>query len=248
MEGVTRRQVLKKGLAITAGILGLSSGVTKQQEAPTLPTETPKESTINTEDVLFKNYSSEERARMEKKIEEQLNTYKSNDPSRAQRTLKNWKSTIDKILQLDMPSQKHPLWFELLAGLLYLEGGGNLIKNINKPTQTSIAGAEGPAQIKKGIAEAVANKHGIYNVDPTNGWTSIRIARFHLEDLLEKYGSLDLAYLAYYAGEPFVDKKIQLKSAIEYSRINVENLGSEDGEEYFKKIVAGIKHLRETTI
>lgn len=182
---------------------------------------------------------------MKKKIDQQLKVYKDHDPNRAKRVLDNWKTTIDAILDLDVPTGDRQYWYQLLSALLYLEGGGNPIKNIEKPTETSSAGAEGPAQMTRTTAEAVAKKHELFNINPENGWTSIRLARFHLADLIEKYGDLGIALTAYYGGEGLADKKVAQALRNGRTNINIANLGSLDGEEYFIKIGAAMKHLAE---
>ncbi len=197
-------------------------------DTQTVSSNPEQNESISIEDILFKNFSPKDKALMEEKIDQQLKEYKQSDPERAKRVLENWKTTVDAILALDVPVGDRQYWHKLILALLYLESGGNSVKNIEKPTETSTAGAEGPAQMTRATAQAVAKQHGLFNINPENGWTSIRLARFHLADLIKKYGDLGIALTAYYGGEGLV---------------NIKN--SQDGEEYFIKIGAGMKNLEE---
>ena len=147
----------------------------------------------------------------------------------------------------------HQFWKEFLSAVVYLESEG---KNL----ASSDAGAFGLAQLTKETANEVANKHGIFKFDLTKGWDNLRLSRFLLGDLMERYGP-DISLLGYYAGQNFADQKVltalksrgvsnneQLRLSIDRYRINIANLGSKDGIEYLTKTVAAMRILKEARI
>lgn len=204
-----------------------SSEVKVEEETPQPP--------INTEDRFFKNFSPEEKGIIEQAIAKQIKLYQTvNDPQRAERVLDWEKSTIKSILDLDVTPKDHQFWSEFLSAIVYVESEG-------KPQAKSEAGIVGLAQISNATAQETAGKHGINHFDLKKGWDSLRLGRFHLEDLIQKYG-VDISLLAYYAGQSFTDQKILTADQL---RLNVANLGSADGKEYFIKTVAAMRILRE---
>ncbi len=198
-------------------------------------------STNTTEDKLFKNFTPLEKAVTEKEIAEQVKLYKdAGDNLRVERVLDWEKTTVKPILDLDVPAKDRRFWKELLSAIVYVESEG-------KHLAESEAGAIGLAQWTEATAKETAARHGILNFDLKKGWDNLRLSRFLLEDLRERYGP-DIFLLGYYAGQNFTDKQIldqQLRSSIEQLRINIFNLGSDDGMEYFTKIVAAMRILKE---
>lgn len=248
MEGLTRRQLLKRVLAATAVIVGtpaeisiLNSQDAETKQAPEAPSSKPE----TTEDKIFKNFSPEEKVAFEKDVVDQIDAYKKSGSLRAERVLDWEETTLKIILNKDVPEKDHRFWKDFTSAIVYVESEG-------KHLAQSETGALGLTQLTPATAERVANKHGIYNFDLRNGWTALRLGRFYLADLMANFG-VDISVLAYYAGEGFA-KKMLLKaeqSGIDQNKINISNLGSLDGKEYLTKVVAALRILdeeRKTTL
>lgn len=211
------------------------------------------EQKYNVEDQLFKNFSQQEKAVFDKKINERLKDYRKHDPERAQRVLDNWESTIDAIVNTYVPFEKRQFWKDVLAALLYIEGSGHPVKDINKPTPKSVAGARGPAQLTEDAFYETADKHPevySYNpktkqlyIDPDNGFTSIRVAYLRLSDLLNVFqNNIGLSLGGYFAGETFVKQRIASANS---DLLNAVNLGSEDVLKYNVDFAAALKDIKE---
>lgn len=151
-----------------------------------------------------------------------------------------------------------------MSAIAYIESGG-------RASTTSEVEIVGIAQISQATAEVTAKKHGILTFDLKKGWDSLRLSRLHFQDLMERF-STDISLLGYYAGQPFTDQKLldalkekgvnkedsimkkgissdqQARSYIDYFGVNIENLNSEDGKEYFKKFVAALRILKEARL
>lgn len=221
-----------------------------------------KISTNTTEDKLFGNFSPQERETIEKEIVEQIRRYKdAGDNLRIERVLDWEKTTLQPILDLDVPPKDHQFWRELLSAIVYIESEG-------KFWVKSEAGAVGLAQPTEDTAKETAIKYRISNYNLGIGWDNLRVSRFLLQDLMERYNA-DISLLAYYGGPNFTDQKIlealqkggldkeesilkngitsnqQLKLYINHFGINIFNLGSEDGMEYFTKTMAAMSILKE---
>ena len=215
------------------------------------------EQIVSAEDQLFKNFSQQEKVDFDKKINERLKDYREHDPKRAQRVLDNWESTIDAIVNTYVPAEKRQFWKDVLTAVLYIEGSGHPVKDINKPTPKSVAGARGPAQLTEDAFYETADKHPevySYNpktkeryIDPDNGFTSIRVAYLRLSDLLDVFKNLNLSLGGYYAGETFVRQRIP--SALEKmgtnnkDLLNAVNLGSEDVLKYNVDFAAALRDI-----
>lgn len=240
----------KQNLLTGAFVIGITlSSLPFIHQPPKIEAEFPNHQTaseelvvkqiVTTEDQLFKNFSAEEKAEAEKEISTQVKSYKdANGTLTAERVLDWEKTTIAPILKLDVPVEKHQFWSELLSAIVYVESEG---KHLAK----SEAGALGLAQLTQSTAESTAKRHGIFKFDLKKGWDNLRLSRFLLEDLMERFGP-DISLLGYYGGQPFADQKVL--AALEtrdISQINIANLGSEDGKEYLRKIVAAHRILRE---
>lgn len=223
----------------------------------------PKKEISGIENKLFGNFSTEEKALVEREIAEQIKIYKSQTgyQLKADRVLDWERTTIQPILDLDVVPKDQEFWSELLSAIVYVESEG-------KPLTKSEAGIVGLAQISQATASATARKHGLLQFDLRKGWDSLRLGRFHLQDLMERFGP-DITLLGYYAGGPFTDQKVlaalvkkgvpkddpimkkgftqnqQLHTYIDYYELNLANLGSADGEEYFIKTVAAHRILNE---
>ncbi len=193
------------------------------------------------EDRLFKNFSQQEKADFEKEITKQIKIYQDQlgHHTKAERVLDWERSTIKPILDLDVSPKNHQFWSEFMSAIAYVESGG-------KASATSEVEIVGVAQISQATAEATAKKHGIFAFDLKKGWDSLRLSRFHFQDLMERY-SLDISLLGYFAGQPFTDQKVltAIKKGITSDRINIANLGSADGKEYFTKTVAALRILSQ---
>ena len=196
------------------------------------------------EDRLFKNFSAEEKAQTEKEIAEQIQIYQEQlgHEKKVERVLDWEETTIKPILDLDVPPQDHQFWSEFMSAITYIESTG-------KAAAISEVGIVGIAQISQATAEATAKKHGILTFDLKKGWDSLRLSRFHFQDLMERFGP-DISLLGYYAGQAFTDQKVQealrkrgISSA--HYEINIANLGSLDGKEYFRKFMAALRILKE---
>lgn len=216
----------------------------------------PEEEKIETtEERIFKNFSHEEKAAFEEKAAKQKNNYeRADDPLRAERVL-NWEvTTLEPILDLDVPEKDRQFWKEFLSAIVYVESEG-------KNYVISDVDAIGLTQLTKATAKDAANKHGLFDFNLAIGWDNLRISRFHLQDLVERFG-VDLSVLAYYAGFTFANQKVlqalekhginlkeandqKLHSYTDQYKINIANIGSEDGEEYLKKVVAALRILEE---
>lgn len=264
MEGLTRRQLLKRGLGIAAVVttipaeISLLSQDNAQAETTNSllisPTEQHEDQVENTEDIIFKNFSPEERSAFEKEIINQIDAYKKSGSLRAERVL-DWEETTTRIiLNQDVPEKDRQFWKKFTSAVVYVESEG-------KHSVTSASGAIGLTQLTPQTAEIVAKKHSIHNFDLRNGWTALRLSRFYLADLIEKFG-VDISVLAYYAGENFAQQKVinilknrgidarnstneQFRSSIDQYKINISNLGSLDGKEYLTKIIAALRILQE---
>lgn len=218
---------------------------------------------ISIEDTIFKNFSAEERAATEKEIAAQIKVYeKAGNKLRTERVLDWENSTIKPILEQDVSnSEQSQFWSQLLSAIVYVESEG-------KALAKSEAGIVGLAQISEATAASTARKHGIFSFDLKKGWDSLRLGRFHLQDLMERFGE-DISLLGYYGGQSFTNKNVlaalkrkggppddsiikngissdqQLRLYIDHYGINIFNLGSEDGEEYLTKTVAALRILRQ---
>ena len=212
---------------------------------------------LTVEDQMFKNYTQKEKTDFNKQVEERLKDYREHDPERAERILDNWESTVDAIVNTYVDSEKRQFWKDTLLALLYIEGGGSSVKDLNKPTPDSEAGAMGPAQFTKDTFYETANKHPeVYSydlktkksyIDPNNGFTSIRVAYLRLSDLLKTLENLDLALGGYFAGQTFVEQKAQnlQKMGIKSKdQINAANLGSEHVMKYAVDFVSGFQDIK----
>ena len=280
---LTRRDFLHRAAQHT-GILGITAlaGSLAQKNADKKPKPSPPPLSLQSspavnpvlakekiqapqqvEEIFFKNFSSTERALAEEKIATQIMHYSDQygQVLKADRVLDWEKTTLKPILKLDVPSQNHQFWSELLPAVMYLESEG---KNMAE----SEAKAFGLTQLTESTAQETANKHGKLKFDLRIGWDNLRLSRFCLEDLIDRYGT-DIFLLGYYAGSGFTDSKIltalakkgvdkqdsimekgissnqQLRLYIDHYRINIFNLGSEDGMEYLTKTVAAMRILRE---
>lgn len=269
LDPITRRRFLGHlgiwGIMLTAPILFKDLDKKTQPKkrtltvaAPTsdtpLASETVKipDSLDSLEDRLLKNFSAEEKAQADKEIVEQIKLYQEQPghEKKAERVLDWETTTIKPIVDLDVPLEDQKFWSEFMSAIAYVESGG-------KAGAISEADIIGVAQISKATAEATAKKHGILTFDLKKGWDSLRLSRFHFQDLMERF-SADISLLGYYGGQPFTDQKIQeslrlkgalsnqqMKSLIDQYGVNIENLGSKDGQEYFKKFVAALRILKE---
>ena len=213
-----------------------------------------KEQSSNIEDQLFKNFSAEERAIFEKEVVDQVNIYQKSGSLRAERVL-DWEETTTRIiLERDVPTKDYQFWKEFTSAVVYVESEG-------KHSAQSEAGALGLTQLTPSTAEMAAKRHGIYNFDLKNGWTALRLGRFYLGDLMERFGA-DISVLAYYAGENFAKQKVvsclknkgvdtnnrsdeQIKAYIDQYQVNIANLGSLDGKEYLIKVVTALRILEQ---
>lgn len=241
---VTRRQFLQDAVTLAGSVLTGYVGTTIARDSLFPPAveaqiteatiEKPAQKSISTEEKLFANYSAEEKIEIEKNIINQIELYQ-NDTERAERVLDWEKSTLQPILDLDVPASDHLFWKEFMSAVVYVESEG-------KTSALSEVGIVGLAQISQATAQETAKKHGIISFDLRKGWDSLRLSRFHFQDLMEKYGP-DISLLAYYAGQGFTDQKIS--AASEKNRVNIANLGSADGIEYLSKVVAAHRILTE---
>ena len=206
------------------------------------------------EERIFKNFSPEEKSAFEKEVVNQVNIYQKSGPLRAERVL-DWEETTTRIiLENDVPTKDRQFWKEFTSAIVYVESEG-------KHLAESEAGALGLTQLTPATAEIVAKRHLIHNFDLKNGWTALRLGRFYLADLMEKFG-VDISVLAYYAGENFAHEKVinilktsgvdarnltnqQFRSYIDQNKINISNLGSLDGKEYLTKVVAALRIIGE---
>ncbi len=188
------------------------------------------------EDQLFKNFSTAERAEAEKEIRAQIKTYKDAGDAalRAERVLDWEKTTLKPILELDVAAGDRKFWSDFLSAIVYVESGG-------EHSATSEVEIQGLAQISEATAAATAKQHGIASFDLRKGWDSLRLSSFHLQDLMKIFPP-DISLLAYYGGQGLADRKI---SESPNTQLNIFNLGSEDGKEYFKKFVAALRILKE---
>lgn len=256
------------GAATAAALASSHAILTKEAEAKKRQAPTPygeptsrdevKFASLPAEEQIFRNFSPQERADIEEKIVKQKENYKrANSPLRAARVLDWEETTLKPILDLDVKPEQHQFWKGFLSAVVYLESEG-------KHLATSEVGIVGLAQISEATAQATARKHGIFQFDLRKGWDSLRLGRFHLQDLIEKFG-MDISVLAYYAGPRFAQQKIlqalakkgvdgksisdaELISYIDQYKINIANLGSADGEEYLKKVVAALRILQEARL
>lgn len=198
--------------------------------------EKPEEKISKFEEIIFKNFSAKEKVVAEAEIAKQIKTYlnQTGHEEKAKRVLDWEKNTIKPILDLDVLPQGHQFWSEFMSAIAYIESDG-------KTNAVSEAGIVGVAQISQATAESTAKRHWIEKFDLKKGWDSLRLSRFHFQDLMERY-SPDIALLGYFAGGPFTDQKVLASLEIQ---VNVFNLGSEDGKEYFTKTVAAHRILQE---
>ena len=233
------------------------------QTALVLASENQPKKAPDLEERFFKNFTVEERTLTEKDIAKQVKTYLGvQDQLRADRVLDWEKTTLKPILVLDVLPREHQFWKELVSAIVYLESEG---KHLAK----SDAGALGLTQLTEATASQTAKRHGILKFDLTKGWDNLRLSRFLLQDLMERYGE-DIYLVGYYGGQNFADHRVlaaldkkgvpqedsilkngitsdeQLRSYIDHYQINIANLGSEDGKEYLTKTVAAHRILQES--
>ena len=101
----------------------------------------------------------------------------------------------------------------LLDAVRQVESGGG--KYLESP-----AGAEGPYQLMPATGRRIHKKLGIKEpYDPYDEEQSRRIARYHLEDGLKRFGSLELALADYNAGHTNVTKAVKRAGSNAFDRL-----------------------------
>lgn len=185
----------------------------KPQEPPEEPKVEEKKLTVKSEiEDLFPSYTGEEKDYLVKKVEEEVEYFKTKRYPNADsldlvvtNTIR-WKEKVDEIIKtMDLSDEflksKVP---ELLTSLIFVESEG-------LPDQVSPSGAMGLTQVMPKTAQEIAGKLGIDSYDLNDPDTAIRFELKYLSDTYDLFPEAGLTIWAYHLGIGSLRKVVNAK-------------------------------------
>ena len=125
----------------------------------------------------------------------------------------------------------------LVKAVIIVESKGDANAKVDPPGT-----AKGLMQIIDSTAQTIANELSVNTYDILNAETNIRFGAYLLNKHIEKYGSYDMALLAYMAGPDYINKNCK---RLTFSSCTFPIINNQDPEKYVNNVLNHYSYLED---